>query len=89
MGDIDVDALEQRLGIALKPTDSRMPDTEALMRRARRQVALKDVASFGIAHLLRTLLTLCTGLYRQAEHARIVMQHNTKTDQSSITVGTA
>lgn len=59
------EATEQALRSASTQIPTATPDTQSLMSKARIQVSGKDLMAFGFAHLMRTLLTLFAGVYRQ------------------------
>lgn len=68
-GSEHLDAIEVRLREA--SLDGRavedQPDLSLLMRRARREVGLRDVVSFGFAHMLTTMLALVATIFNRVQ----------------------
>ncbi|MCB1685612.1 MAG: hypothetical protein KDI31_14050 [Pseudomonadales bacterium] len=68
-GSEHLDAIEVRLREA--SLDGRavedQPDLSLLMRRARREVGLRDVVSFGFVHMLTTMLALVATVFNRVQ----------------------
>lgn len=65
--DTNYQDIENALRAAVPDAGSRELDTAALREKAHRRIAARDIVGFSFAHLLRTLLTLFSGVYRQVD----------------------
>lgn len=74
MSETSYPGIEEKLRNAareVKTNASEERDIVPVIKRAKNQVAVRDLMSFGFAHILRALISMLAGIHRHAESRKI------------------